>query len=192
MQLCSKAALLALFTLCVIGSSIAKPKVRVAADGFPTGQATPEGAATDLARAFMKRDPAGFRDVCIRPYGGGPARADYVGYLDGVLEHLKNETRESPDDPKKIARVFAARHLSKNGPASYGYASFGFRDVMFVDVEVILRNGRSLLRRTMVIQDRDGKRYAHPVPDVSPLLSYGFYDESVSTVSFTEAYEIEH
>jgi hypothetical protein len=166
--------------------------LRIAADGFPTGPATPEGAASDLARAFMMRDAAWFRSICIRPYGGGQAGAEYIEYLDGVSDHLKQERgSQSPDDPKKIATVFAARHLSKNGPASYGYAIFDFQDVMFVDVEVVLQSGKRHLRRTMVIKDRDGKWYAHPVPDVSPLLSYGLYDESASVQLFTDAYEVE-
>ena len=96
-----------------------------------------------------------------------------------------------PDDPRKITKVFAARHLTKNGPASYGYAAFDFQEVMFVDVEVLLRNGSKLLRRTMVIKDRDGKWYTHPVPDVSPLLSYGLYDESASVHLFSDVYDVE-
>ena len=57
---------------------------------------------------------------------------------------------------------------------------------MFVDVEVQLRNGRTLVRRTLVINDRDGKWYAHPVPDVDPLLFYGLWDEPASTKLFRD------
>jgi hypothetical protein len=46
--------------------------------------------------------------------------------------------------------VFAARHLSKNGPASYGYAGFGFQDIMFVDVGVFLYSGERSMMRTLV------------------------------------------
>ena len=174
-------------------SSAAKPRLKVARDGFPTGQATPEGAAGDLARAFMTRDATLFRNTCIRPYGSGQARVDYVAYLDGVADHLKQaKGNSSPDDPTKIARVFAARHLSKDGPASYGYASFDFQDVMFVDIEVILQSGNKYLRRTLVIQDKDRKWYTHPVPNVSPLLSYGLSDESPSVQMFTDVYDVEH
>ena len=35
-------------------------KTKVASDGLPTGQDSPEGAATDLARAFMIGDRTGF------------------------------------------------------------------------------------------------------------------------------------
>jgi len=186
------ATLIVLLISSLVGSSAAKPRLKVAADGFPTGQATPEGAASDLARAFMARDAAGFRNICIRPYGGGQARTEYAQYLNGVSEHLKQEKgNSSPDDPKKIVTVFAARHLSRNGPSSYAYASFDFQDVMFVDLEVVLQSGNRQLRRTMVIKDRDGKWYAHPVPDVSPLLSHGLYDEKASVQEFTDAYDVE-
>jgi hypothetical protein len=86
--------LIVLLVASLVGSSAAKPRLRVAADGFPTGRATPEGAASDLARAFMAQDAIGFRNICIRPYGGGQARAEYTQYLNGVSDHLKqNEAK---------------------------------------------------------------------------------------------------
>jgi hypothetical protein len=176
----------------LISASAAKPRLKVAGDGFPTGQGTPEGAASDLARAFMTQDALRFRSTCVRPYGAGKARAEYTEYLDGVSSHLKQEHKSpSPDSPKKIVKVFAARHLSKNGPASYGYASFDFQNIMFVDVEVELLSGKRISRRTMVIEERDGQWYTHPVPDVSPLLSDGLYDESPSNQLFTSVYDVE-
>jgi hypothetical protein len=192
MSYCKNSVVTAFLILVLVGTSSAKTKLKVAADGFPAGQATPEGAASNLARAFITRDAVAFRKVCIRPYVGAQGRSEYTDYLDGVSAHLRQATgNPSPDDPKKIVTVFAARHLSKNGPASYGYASFDFQDVMFVDVEVMLQNGNKHLRRTMVIKDRDGKWYVHPVPDVSPLLSDGLYEESASVQLFTDAYDIE-
>jgi hypothetical protein len=94
------------------------------------------------------------------------------------------------DSPQKIVQVYAARHLTKNGPASYAYAAFDFQDVMFVDVKVKLINGQTLLRRTMVIKDKDEKWYALPVPDISPLMSDGIYDEAPSSQPFTVAYDL--
>ena len=87
--------------------------------------------------------------------------------------------------------MFAARHLSKNGPASYGYSAFGFQDIMFVDVGVFLYNGERSLMRTLVIKDRDGKWYVHPDPSASPLLSDGLNEEKASVLDFTDAYELE-
>jgi hypothetical protein len=55
----------------------------------------------------------------------------------------------------------------------------------------VLQSGNEHLRRTMVIKDRDGKWYAHPLPDVSPLLSDGLYDETASVQKFTDTYDVE-
>ena len=172
----------------------AKPKVRVADDGFPSGQTTPEGVASDLARAFIQGDSNLFRKLCVRPFGTGQSRAEYVDYLQNVGVHLKQQKAVPavlPDNPARITKVFAARHLSKQGSVSYGYASFDFQDVMFVDVEVVMHKGSKLARRTLVIKDRDEKWYALPVPDISPLLSEGIYDENASLTLFTEVYEVE-
>ena len=183
-----KTVLALLFLLAFVGAATAKPRITVANDGFPTGQDTPEGAAVDLTRAFIRQDAAQFRQTCIRPYGAGSVRADYVEYLDGVAAHFRKDTRDqSSENPRRILRVFAARHLSADGPASYGYAIFNFQEVMFVDVEVALNNGKKLIRRTLVIEDQDKRWYAHPVPDVSPLLCYGLYQESPSTRRFADS-----
>lgn len=189
---CSRiVTLITLLVASIAGTSAAKTRLKVATDGFPTGQATPEGAASDLARAFIARDAVGFRNTCIRAYGGSQTRTEYTQYLNGVSDHLKQKGDSSRDDPKRIVTVFAARHLSKNGPSSYGYASFEFQDVMFVDVEVVLQSGNKHLRRTVVIKDRDGKWYVHPVPAVSPLLSDGLYDEKESVQKFADTYDVE-
>ena len=119
-----------LFLLAFVGAATAKPRITVANDGFPTGQDTPEGAAVDLARAFIRQDAAQFRQTCTRPYGAGSVRADYVEYLDGVAAHFRKDPRDqSSENPRRILRVFAARHLSADGPASYGYAIFNFQEV---------------------------------------------------------------
>jgi len=44
-----------------------KSALVVSADGFPSGNATPEGAACDLARAFIKTDAELFKKSCIEP-----------------------------------------------------------------------------------------------------------------------------
>jgi hypothetical protein len=179
---------------CVAADIAAKPKLKVAADGLPSGHDSPEGVACDLARAFIKRDVGLFTNTCIRMYSGGESRTNYQAFLEARIQRIKDEAAKkepSPFGPKAIGKLFAARHLSKGGPASYGYASFDFQDVMFVDVGVYLQNGERSLTRTLVIKDRDGKWYAHPAPDVSPLLSMGLNEEDKSTQDFTDAYTIE-
>jgi len=63
---------------------------------------------------------------------------------------------------------------------------------MFVDVGVLLQSGKHSLNRTLVIKDRDGRWYAHPLPTAgSGLLGEGLNDESASEKDFTDAYEIQ-
>lgn len=178
----------------VAADTATKPKLRVAADGYPSGHDTPEGAACDLARAFINRDVALFTNTCIRLYGGGRGPADYATFLMNTMAGMRAEAAKkepSPGGPKSVGKVFAARHLSMSGPASYGYASFDFQDIMFVDVGVFLQNGDHALNRTMVIKDSNGKWYVHPMPSVSPLLSAGLDEETPSKQDFSEAYEIQ-
>src|SRR2546423_1389434 len=133
---------------CGLAGAAAKPKIKVADDGFPAGHETPEGAACDLARAFIKRDPTLFTNTCIKLYAGGKGPEDYAKFLQSTVESMKKEAaRKEPSarGPKSIGKVFAARHLSKHGPVSYGYASFGFQDLMFVDVGVFLHDGKHSL-----------------------------------------------
>lgn len=173
---------------------LAKQKLTVAADGFPSGHGSPEGVACDLARAFINRDATLFMSTCIALDGDGKGPEDYAAFLKNTAESMKQESLKkepSPGGPKAIGKVFAARHLSKNGPASYGYAAFSFQDIMFVDVGCFLHNGEHVLNRTMVIKDKDGKWYVDPMPAVSPLLSDGLNDESASTIDFSEANGLE-
>jgi hypothetical protein len=176
------------------GNQTPKPKLRVAADGFPSGHATPEGAACDVVRSLIKRDEKLFSITCVRLYSGGNGPAAYARFLRDTVEDIRQEAAKkepSPSGPKSIGKVFAARHLNKHGPASYGYAGFGFQDVMFVDVGVFLYNGERSLMRTLVIKDTDGKWYVHPDPSASPLLSYGLDEEKASVLDFSDSYEIE-
>jgi hypothetical protein len=180
-------AILFAFIIPGTGTAEQRPSVTIAADGFPTGQETPEGAAADFARAFIAKDPAAFKRISVRIYNEGPSGKDYEAFLVSVASNIASEqTRAipSPNAPKEIGKVFAVRHLSGGGPASYGYAAFGFQDVAFVDVGVVQNDGQRMLNRTLMIQDRDGKWYVHPAPEISPLLSHGLNAESPSTIDF--------
>jgi hypothetical protein len=171
-----------------------KPSIKVLADGFPAGHDSPEGVATDLARAFIKRDFALFESSAIKPFGGGESRKNYEKFIAGVKEGIKAETERkepSPGGPKSIAKVYAARHLSLNGPASAGYAMFDFHDIMFVDVVAILQNGKETLIRTMVVKTAKGQWFAHPAPHTAKLLSVGLNDEKPSETLFGDAYKVE-
>ena len=176
------------------GYQATKPKLRVAADGLPSGHGTPEGAACDVARSLINRDEKLFSSTCVRLYAGGNGPTAYAQFLRDTVQNIRQEAAKkepSPGGPKSIGKVFAARHLSKNGPASYGYSAFSFQDIMFVDVGGFLYNGERSLMRTLVIKDRDGKWYVHPDPSASPLLSDGLNEEKASVLDFTDAYELE-
>jgi len=160
-------------------------------DGFPTGQETPEGVAADFARAFIEKDVPLLQKICVRPYSTGASRDEYLRFTAGMaaaLKHEKSSGLADPKNPVKILKVFAARHLSKSGPASYGYSSFEFQDLMFVDVEALLPDGSHYMDRELVIKDHDGKWYVHPAPYVSPLLADGLDQESPSKQTFPEAH----
>lgn len=177
----------------VLAQGTGKPKLQVAADGFPFGHDTPEGVAADLARAFINRDAALFTSTCVRPYGKGAGHDSYVKFLLDRVDDIKQQATKkepSPFGPKALGKLFAARHLKREGPASYAYAVLGFQDVMFVDVGVYLQNGETGLNRTLVIKDRDGKWYVHPDPQSDPLLSQGLNDEKPSIQDFGDVYDI--
>jgi len=171
-----------------------KPTLKLAADGFPTGHATPEGAACDLARAFITTDAALFTTTCLPAYGDQPLQNSYKEFLHGVVESfLKLKALKldpAPDNPKSITKVFAARHLSREGLVDRAREAFGFQDVAFVDVDAVLNNGEHAINRTLVIKNKDGQWYAHPTPELSPQLSDGLDDESPSTQTFAEVYDL--
>jgi hypothetical protein len=170
-----------------------KPKLRVASDGFPSGHDTPEGAASDVVRSLINRDGKLFSSTCIRLYAAtGPA--PYAEFLRQTVQNIRQEAAKkspSPRGPKRIVKVFAARHLSRSGPASYGYAAFGFQDIMFVDIGLYLYNGERSMMRNLVIKDKDGKWCVHPAPSASPLLSEGLDDESASVLDFADVYALD-
>lgn len=174
----------ALALLAISPAGAIEPAV-AASDGFPTGHDTPEGAACDLARAFIHDDPALFLATCVEPYGRPEARTAYHKFLEATVVQMKVDnpgSPPSPESPKSIRQCFAARHLSKPGPATSGAAAYGFRDVMFVDVIATLQNGAPQVCRTLVVRNKQDRWMVDPQPDQSPSLSEGLDDETPSTV----------
>lgn len=174
-------------------AQITKPTVKLAADGYPTGGETPEGAACDLARAFINRDATLFKATCLPPYLGGESRKAYEQFLADTTTSMEAEAKKadaSPAGPKSIGKVFTARHLTLSGPGSYAYAMLNCQDVMFVDVGCFLHDGGQFLNRTLVVKTGKGEWRVHPMPQNDPLLSTGLNEEKDSTADFTEGYEI--
>jgi len=143
-----------------------KPEINLAKDGYPSGHATPEGAACDLARAFINRDSKLFRQTCIKPFGGGENKKAYTEFLAKVAESIDAAAKKDEalsGGPKKISKVYAARHLSLNGPASTGYAMVDFYDIMFVDVEVELVSNMARFLETFCFRNP----YKNPRKNIS-------------------------
>ncbi len=172
-----------------------KPVIKLAVDGFPVGHEIPEGAACDLMRSFIWHDNLRFSRTCIRLYVGGTGPEKYARYLKDTAVGLKVDATFRKDlpprGPKAIVKLFTARALSQSIAAPNGYATFGFQKVMFVDMIVYMHDDRQTPNRILVIKDRDGKWYAHPMPEVSPVLCTGLKKERFSKEDFTEAYEIQ-
>jgi hypothetical protein len=156
-----------------------------ATDQFPSGAASPEGAACDLVRAFIRSDVDLLKATCIKRYP--PAQEKFDQFLAMIIRGTEEDKQRGvphSKNPAKIVKVFAARHLTKNGPASYGYAVLNLQDVMFVDVLARLHDGSSFVNRTMVVKTQKGLWRVHPCPTVDSLLSAGLNQESDSTVAF--------
>ncbi len=173
----------------------AKPKIKVAADGFPGGHDTPEGVACDLARAFIKHDVVLFTNTCIHPFGVSETfGTNYQTFLKSVIQSMKEEAAKkepSAGAPKAITKVFAARHLSTRGPDSLAYAIFDFRGVMFVDLKTMRFNGDIAPYRIFVIKKNDNRWYVYTTPTADSLLSAGLNSETESKQDFSEVYDIQ-
>lgn len=177
----------------IAAAAPSKPVIEVGADGFPGGHKTPKGVAADLARAFIRNNQTLFRSTCMPPFQGGEARKEYAKFINDTAKTIaqqKKASTPSPYGPKSINEVYAARHLSMDGPASYGYSVFGFRDVEFVDVSVTLRDGETSMNRTFVIEDAKGNWFVDPIPTASPNLSAGLNQETPSTQDFETVYTV--
>jgi len=182
-----------LFAAVSANAQINNTVLQMGKDGLPAGNSSPEGAASDLIHAHMLHDAYLFNMACVPPYGGSKVQDMYIKYIKRMTLVLKRDAKlktKAPDDIQSIDTVYAARHLTKAGPASYAYSALNDRDVEFVDIGVTQVDGRKTLRRVLVIQTSDGKWYAHPLPTLSPLLSDGLRDETISTQDFREAYNL--
>src|SRR5208283_1189893 len=136
---------------CAITTSAeTKPKLKVASDGFPTGHNTPEGVASDLTRAFIRHDTNLFSETCIGLYSQGESRTAHDNFVRASIEKMQQEAKQlaagigpSSNSPKLILKVFAARHLHRNGPASYGYAAFNFTGANQLGIESLSSRNRT-------------------------------------------------
>ena len=82
------------------GRQTTKPKLKVAADGLPSGRDTPEGAACDLARSFINRDEELFSTTSIRLYAGGNGPEAYAKFLQKTVQNIKAEAAKKEPSPQ--------------------------------------------------------------------------------------------
>lgn len=151
---------------------------------FPSGQGSPEGVACDMARAFINTNKNLWMKINHPTLTNNyPQAKEFVEDIAKQMDEMATIDSKDRLGPKEILRVYKARHLSMNGPASYGYALFSFEDVMFVDVVSLDSDGMEYPNRTLVIKDKS-KWYAVPRPDLYELLSAGLNSESMSTELF--------
>jgi len=158
------------------------------ADGYPTGQSTPEGAACDLARAFITADGELFKSVCYS-WSGGEAGEEYTEFINEMVENMNSMQGKSLEQfggPKEITAAYKARHLTNNGPGSYGFAVMNLHDVMFVDVIANTWEDSTFMSRTLVVLKNNQKWYVVPRTDLFPLLSAGLNSEADSTVAWDD------
>ncbi|WP_345322174.1 hypothetical protein [Novipirellula rosea] len=143
----------------------------VGKNGFPTGNSTPEGAATDLVRAFIDRDFDRFN--AARTKNSCEGRNDPHNYYAAFLQHttLIGDTGQTaqPDslnEPDRISRVYKARYLPHDelelDIRTHWIAIYGRSDRSLVDVAVSNEAGDEFLHRTIVYKaTTNGKWYAH-------------------------------
>lgn len=162
------------------------PAVSVAVES-PAGSAenavSAEKAAMVFVEGLIEKEGEIVRAACLKPYGS-KQYDDGLNDFVSMVESAASQNPSPPGAPKSIKKVFAARHLSSDGPASYGYAAFGYRDVVFVDIAMLRNDEQETMYRILVVQDSSGAWYVHPLPDIAPLLSTGLWDESPSVVEF--------
>ncbi len=108
----------------------------------------------------------------------------YKDFSDGVIESFL-KLRALKLDPAATTRSPSPRCSPRATSAARAWQprheAFGFDDVVFVDVDAVLNNDTHAVNRTLVIKTKDGQWYAHPTPELSPVLSDGLDDESPST-----------
>ncbi len=152
---------------------------------IPRGPGSPEGVACDLAYAFIEADADKFLASCLKPWGPeSEAKTSYQAFLDDMVRQFAKVAASDalpPGGPKRILRVYKARKLSLNGPASFGSVFFDLADVQFVDVITERHDGEEFRMRGLVLQAKDGQWCVMPMPAAYPLLSMGLNAESEST-----------
>ena len=140
----------------------------------PTGQATAEGVACDLARSFIAADKSILNRIAM------PSdKAEYQAFLSDISKQMDGQISLDAikrSGPKDIGICFQMGRLSKNGPNSYASTAMNFVSIGFVDVGVMNYDGTRTVTRTFVCK-RGDTWFALPRPELFPLLTSGLNEE---------------
>jgi len=154
---------------------------------LPTGHKTPEGIACDAVMAYINRDSKAWLATLVRPIYGDKKNEEYAEFKKQMAEGADRAREDKSFKPPRLVKCYKARHFSMNGPASAAYAMASFTENMFVDIIIETAPGKMTRLRYHVLQEKDGKWYFEPRPDLCPLFSMGLNEESDSTEVLYEA-----
>ncbi|WP_395143688.1 hypothetical protein [Armatimonas sp.] len=146
----------------------------VTKDFFPRGTELPEGVACDCTRAITHRDAKLLAETCLplQAYKESQVQKIVALFLKKTAERMEWEAKHSIPSPmgiKEILKVNSARSLSRNGMKVFGSALVSFKDIRFVDVQVLLHSGKKLVSRTLVVQLADLSWRVDLLPSLSEL-----------------------
>jgi len=141
---------------------------------IPSGQATAEGVACDMAKAFINADKELWETIVMKADNG--YYSEFIKNMSTEMDKQKILDPDKRSGPKKIQICYKMGKLSKNGPNSYAFAVFNYDEIGFVDVGVLGTNDKQIMNRTFVYRSKD-KWFALPRPDLFPLLTMGLNGE---------------
>jgi len=140
--------------------------VPIAADGYPTGPQTPEGAACDLTRAFINNHVELFRAVTAGVLGEGKSAECARNFMDIA------ETDVNLRFIDRIIEVYEAEEPSEPSAIEQA-AAYGFADIKHVAVVFRRTNGLENIQQTMVLLTPEGEWKVMPAWKCYPELAAG-------------------
>jgi hypothetical protein len=162
--------------------------VCVNAQDLPQTQDSAAGAAVLMARAFIEADSALWRSIQNPKLAEKRELQSFIADIGSQMDQARElDDANRRGGPREITKVFAMGSLSANGPNSYAYATFDFKEIGFVDIVIRDNTGRESTNRTFVCLDQDSRWYVLPRPDLFPLLTMGLNQEpAVAKVIWSE------
>ena len=164
----------------------------VTKDSFPRGTKLPEGVACDSVRAIIHCDTTLLVETCLPPqsYRESRVQKSVALYLKKTVERMKQEAKNSVPSPmgaKAILKVYSPQSLSRNGMELFGYGLVSFKDIRFVDVQVLTHSGKKPIGRTLVVQRADLSWCVDLLPCLSPELYIWLKEEKPSLPLYDQA-----